>query len=561
MRRHFLPLLAPFLLALCALLAHSQEGADRVAKALAEGDYLLKQRDLTRALGAYHEADKLSHHTCADCFLGMFRVHREVGDLQAALEDAKEAAKAAGNDAPKAAQAHLVRGTLLTQMASKPNDKKLREAESEVRMTLSLAPGLSIAHFDLGRILIRQERDSEGIQELQSYLAAPDKTPELALAARRIIANPIRGREPFAPDFSFATLEGENLSNAALRGKVVLFDFWGTWCPPCRESIPMLLDIHRKYRDRPFQMVGISSDQDEQRWKDFLAAHHMDWPEHLDSSSAVREAFEVNSFPTFIVLDRGGIVTYRQSGWSPLVAQELEEAINHALKRASNPAVLAAAAEPTGEPPAVPAPEAKPAESPAPPESDTGDSAPAGIISGNVYRDAALGFSYQFPADWVVVAPETVRAADAKAKADAQAIFLAQHAGENTSSRMRTFTVVFYASKSGRGDGQRISAPCVRISILPWIRSSVTLGEVQAWEEKSVPPGWQVSQTPKEVDLQGQQLFRTELMTTNQSPPVWACRILTVTHGRLLRLEALTRDKEELARLGSTEALQVPDTP
>jgi len=134
-----------------------------VAKALAQGDAFLKQRDFDNALGAYHKADKLSHHTCAECYLRMFKADRQLGNLDSALNDAKEAAKAAGNDKSIAAQAHLIRSSLLAQMASKPSDKKLKEAEAEARQALTLAPEMASTHLILGKILIRQERDTEGI--------------------------------------------------------------------------------------------------------------------------------------------------------------------------------------------------------------------------------------------------------------------------------------------------------------------------------------------------------------------------------------------------------------
>jgi len=564
MRRYLIFLLAILLFIICAKPTKSQEHSDAVAKAVAQGDDYLKQKDFDNALAAYRKADKLSHHTCAECFLRMFKVDRQLGNLDAALNETKEAVKAAGNDKAMAAQAHLARGAMLAQIASKPSDKKLKEAEVEVRQALALAPGLAPTHLILGKILIRQERDSEGILELKSYLAAPNADPKSSLEARRIIVTPIRGREPFAPDFSFVTLEGESLSNVALRGKVVLFDFWGTWCPPCHESLPMLLNIRKKYRDRPFQMVGVSSDEDEQLWKRFIASNHMDWPEYLDSSSEVQQAFEIDSFPTFIVLDRDGIITYRQSGWNPILQMELEEVIIKSLKRPSNPAVLAAAVAPAPQEPAPgPAPDASPtaAQKLAPNSPDTGTFAEGGVISGNVYRDDRLGFSYQLPPNWIAVAPEIVRPAAEKAEADARAKFLEQHPEQSDSSEINIPRVVFYASQSGRGDGQRLVLPCIRISVMYWNRSSISLDEVKAWEAKSVPAGWNLAQGPEEYGPEGQEFFRTELVATNQSLRLWASRIMTVTHAHRVLLEILTTDKEELERLASTATFKVLRTP
>lgn len=124
----------------------------------------------------------------------------------------------------------------------------------------------------------------------------------------------------------------------------MLLDFWATWCPPCRESVPALLGLRKKYADRPFEIVGISSDNDQQVWQAFIAAHHMDWPDHFDGAGSVAELFNVHAFPTYIVLDRDGFIRFRQSGFGEMTSGELAEAIDKALKRPPMLQPVAAAA-------------------------------------------------------------------------------------------------------------------------------------------------------------------------------------------------------------------------
>ena len=109
-------------------------------------------------------------------------------------------------------------------------------------------------------------------------LASSGANPATVAEAKLVIANPIRARMPFAPNFSFTMQDHQTISNASLRGKVVLLDFWGTWCPPCRESVPTLRDLNKKYSGKAFQLVGVSSDDDDV-WKTFIQAQHMDWPD------------------------------------------------------------------------------------------------------------------------------------------------------------------------------------------------------------------------------------------------------------------------------------------
>jgi hypothetical protein len=98
------------------------------------------------------------------------------------------------------------------------------------------------------------------------------------------------------------------------------------------------VSIHKKFSDRPFQIVGVSSDNDEDKWKAFIAAQKMSWSEYIDLSGSVQALFEVHEFPTYIVLDRGGVIQMRQSGLGPETGEELQEAINKALKKPYNPA-------------------------------------------------------------------------------------------------------------------------------------------------------------------------------------------------------------------------------
>ncbi len=332
----FVWVLILFLVVPTAQAAGDKNDPAAVSQLMAEGDRLVAKKQFEKAMEAFKKADKVSNHTCAECFLRLVRVNRYIGDLSEALDDAKHAVKAAGDDKKEAAKAHMVRGTLLAQMAGKPKDKKLKEAEDEFRQALTSDPTQPNGHYSLGFVLLRQERDAEGIAELNVYIASPGAEAKIVQKARAIIADPIRAREPFAPDFSFVTMEGETISNDALRGKVVLLDFWGTWCPPCRASVPTLINLHKKFGDRPFQMVGVSSDTDEGKWKAFIATQKMNWSEYIDLSGSVEALFEVHEFPTYIVIDRNGIIQMRQSGLDNATGLELEDAINKALKKPYN---------------------------------------------------------------------------------------------------------------------------------------------------------------------------------------------------------------------------------
>lgn len=526
-----------------------------MAQALAKGDAFLKRKDFPRALDAYRKADKLSHHACAECYLRMFTVERQSGDLPAALDDAKRAVKAAGDNKSLAGQGHLLRAALLAQMAGKPSDKKLKEAEDETRQALELDPSLVIAHYSLGTILIRQERDSEGIAELKEYIAAPGTSPKNVSEARRIIANPIRAREPFVPDFSFTTLEGQTISNAALRGKVVLLDFWGTWCGPCRASVPILLVIRKKYLERPVQLVGISSDDDEQVWKRFIASNHMDWPEYIDLSGQVRELFAVDSYPTYVVVDRDGIIRFRQSGFGEFSQAELEEAIDKALKRPSQPGIAAAASTPAPEehvaaetqnPPSVTAPQV--VTRPPGGEADV----ETGVISGNVYRNNFLGLSYEFPSGWIAAAPETLNEVNERREASAKAGFMQDHPEASSAPQISVVKTILYVSQRGEGDGHRMDIPCIRINATPSNGADMTLDSIKSSVGRMNSPGISLVRGPERFTVKGHEIFRTDFEHSGNNRHSVYSRIQTVANGYHVALEVYANDSEQLEELVST---------
>lgn len=304
-----------------------------VAALVEQGDNYMASRNYLKALESYQKAEKVSHHECAKCLIREVSIYKTAGDFSSALDCAKKAQKEAGANKEESAEALMVQASLLAAQASKPKDKKLAQAVADTREAITLEPTLTLAHFNLGVLLIRQNQDADGIAELKTYLGSSGTDAATAKAAREDIADPRRAREPYAPEFSFTTLEDGQVSLASLHGKVALLDFWGSWCPPCRASIPTVAALQKDFAKKGVQIVGISSDSDANAWRKFVAANRMVWPEYLDSDNSVQSAFQIDSFPTYIVLDRNGVIQFRQSGFSEQESPaELYGAIDRALK-------------------------------------------------------------------------------------------------------------------------------------------------------------------------------------------------------------------------------------
>jgi len=133
-----------------------------------------------------------------------------------------------------------------------------------------------------------------------------------------------------APDFSFTTREGEHISLEGLAGKTVLLDFWGSWCQPCVASTPALVKLRLKFVGTPVVFVGIAQDG-EAAWSHYLETLDMDWPQYLDTGRLVR-LFNIDTYPTFIVIDANGIVRARRSGYGSGTPGWIEREIKKTLK-------------------------------------------------------------------------------------------------------------------------------------------------------------------------------------------------------------------------------------
>jgi len=126
------------------------------------------------------------------------------------------------------------------------------------------------------------------------------------------------------PDFADQDLNGAPLSMGKFRGKVVLVDFWATWCGPCITELPNLQAAYAKYHDKGFEIVGISLDRDEAKLKSFLAEQKMTWPQHFngkDEKTDLAVKYGVNSIPATYLLDAEGKIVAKNLRGPALEAQ------------------------------------------------------------------------------------------------------------------------------------------------------------------------------------------------------------------------------------------------
>gem|GEM_PF-307948 len=138
------------------------------------------------------------------------------------------------------------------------------------------------------------------------------------IAARAKVSASASSDNPQAPDFALPELNGQTLRLSDYRGKVVLLDFWATWCGPCQMEIPGFIQLQNKYRDQGFTVIGVSLDDSTEPVKEFYNEFKMNYPVAMNGSKKVDLLYGgIIGLPTAFLIGRDGRIYAKHSGAQP----------------------------------------------------------------------------------------------------------------------------------------------------------------------------------------------------------------------------------------------------
>jgi cytochrome c biogenesis protein CcmG/thiol:disulfide interchange protein DsbE len=139
----------------------------------------------------------------------------------------------------------------------------------------------------------------------------------------------IRGRQ--AKNFQF-TIDGKPQSLADLRGKVVVLNFWATWCPPCVEETPSLIQLQNRISPLGGTILGVSLDDDQKAYAEFLKNYHIDFPTYRDATKKSALDYGTTMYPETYVIDRNGRIDRKIIGPQDWTGPEMTAYFNSVLE-------------------------------------------------------------------------------------------------------------------------------------------------------------------------------------------------------------------------------------
>jgi len=134
-----------------------------------------------------------------------------------------------------------------------------------------------------------------------------------------LIATPALAIAPSgpAPAFQLASMAGAPVSLSQYKGQVVMINFWATWCGPCRQEMPLLEQLHKKYKPMGFTMIGVNVEPDSTLASGWLKSTPVTFPILFDTQSEVSKLYSVAGMPSTVIVDRKGNLRWLHRGYKP----------------------------------------------------------------------------------------------------------------------------------------------------------------------------------------------------------------------------------------------------
>lgn len=295
--------------------AVAQEANDGPSNEKAQKSYksalqLLRERKEEWALDDFKKADKQDNGHCIACQKQMIKFGVRFGDWKAAELAAEELLNEAKDDKETARGHYQYAQVLMAEASNKHKEQLFSQAHDEAAKAVAIYSNFPEAVFLDGKALANLKQDEAAKAQFERFLKIRSPGSPDYRRAERFVSNPELARARMAPPFTVTTADGANISMDDLQGKVVLLDFWATWCGPCREALPHMKQVAKKFQGEPLVILSISLDTSEEKWKEFITKNEMTWPQYRDGgfTGPIARMFSVRAIPATFTIDADGVL-------------------------------------------------------------------------------------------------------------------------------------------------------------------------------------------------------------------------------------------------------------
>lgn len=288
----------------------------KAKKTFNEAAAQMKERHFVFALDGFRKADKQDGGHCIRCQREAWEAAIDLGDYKAARVQATAISLSATNPSEQAAAQFLLGQAWLSDGVHSKHEEPLLAAEAAFQAALHLQPKCGDCLYADGEALAYLKRDEDAKERFTEFLKVDGPTDLDYARAQRFGERPELARARMAPNFGLTTFDGKALTLESLAGKVVLIDFWATWCGPCREALPHIQRIVHKFDGQPLVVLSVSLDNDEAKWKGFVGKNGMTWLQYRDGGFTGRIAteFGVETIPATFTIDADGVLEDQHVG-------------------------------------------------------------------------------------------------------------------------------------------------------------------------------------------------------------------------------------------------------
>jgi thiol-disulfide isomerase/thioredoxin len=291
----------------------------------------------------YRKANREDEGRCTECLRRAYKLAFEIGDFKNAEGIGRDMLASAATPQSKA-EAHYRIALALQRHGlddKKHKDQCFNESCDELKAALDALPDFASGHYSRGVSLALLHQDDAARSEFKSYIDSDKTDSPMHGRAERFMGNIDLARARMVPPFSVTALDGQRISMDGLAGKVVLIDFWATWCGPCREALPNVRNIARRFAGQPLMVLSVSLDNDVAKWKEFVAKNGMTWLQYRDGGfdGPMAKQFGVTAIPATFTIDADGALEDQHVGDADIEGK-IKKLVAHATELAAHkPAV------------------------------------------------------------------------------------------------------------------------------------------------------------------------------------------------------------------------------